>query len=583
MMPLKIAFLKKTGASLPFRLFLLPALLISGVLASLTVQADSVNSRAISSRIINGDASDTAYSWMVSIRVKGNSNGHFCGGSLIDSRWVLSAAHCFADSDPDEEYEVVVNNLVRTTTNTDYVRTIKNVIIHPDFNGQTFKNDLALLELESSISAATISLGTASHVTSAGSGFVQALGWGVQEAGASTLPTTLREVDLNLISGSACTSLGASSSSPDSSQLCAGIAPNGGKDSCQGDSGGPLVYANGSQWVQLGVVSWGDGCAEAGKYGVYSNVAYFSSWITAVINGLSISGQSVPSLYNYFGLAGTGKTLSRTITLKNNSLTTAATLSTFSLSGSASSAFTLSESCPTSLAAQDSCTFVISLKSGSASSYSATMLIDSSLNDISFGLSGDTVQADSTLSSAFDDNSHVWYSGGNSAWALDKTKIVDFSSTLKPGAVYGGGSSLLTTYVSGGGTLSYQILSAMSDDEVLAVYVDNELIDYYIGDAARTNKTWPAKSTTLSSGDHQVIYAYGSYASAAEAAESKLWLASFKVTGGSTTTTGNAAIPVDDFSQDGGGGGGALGTLSLGGLIFLLIQKKRKLIYSKKH
>lgn len=58
--------------------------------------------------------------------------------------------------------------------------------------------------------------------------------------------------------------------------ICAGYA-EGGKDICMRDSGSPLIDDDG---IQVGIASWGEGCAEAGHPGVYTNVAYLRDWIS---------------------------------------------------------------------------------------------------------------------------------------------------------------------------------------------------------------------------------------------------------------------------------------------------------------
>lgn len=79
--------------------------------------------------------------------------------------------------------------------------------------------------------------------------------------------TTLRKVDVSVVSRATCRNNYSTSAITDR-MFCAGVSA-GGKDSCQGDSGGPIIN---SAKVLLGVVSWGDGCARAGKPGVYSNL-----------------------------------------------------------------------------------------------------------------------------------------------------------------------------------------------------------------------------------------------------------------------------------------------------------------------
>lgn len=104
-------------------------------------------------------------------------------------------------------------------------------------------------------------------------------GWGVvNEQG--RLPTNLQVVDVNLVLRATCIkNYGENTIQP--SMICAGVH-NGGKDACRGDSGGPLVQmVKGVSRVQVGIVSWGIGCARPNYPGVYSNVAHLNSWIVS--------------------------------------------------------------------------------------------------------------------------------------------------------------------------------------------------------------------------------------------------------------------------------------------------------------
>ena len=74
----------------------------------------------------------------------------------------------------------------------------------------------------------------------------------------------------------------------DEGMICAGGVE--GEDSCQGDSGGPLTYKSGDQHVLIGDVSYGDGCAQAGKYGVYGRISFFRSWIESKMTSPSFCG-----------------------------------------------------------------------------------------------------------------------------------------------------------------------------------------------------------------------------------------------------------------------------------------------------
>ncbi len=102
---------------------------------------------------------------------------------------------------------------------------------------------------------------------------------------AREIPNKLQYVYLPVISRSLCTVYMDSPYAPIlESHLCAGYVQEGGKDACQGDSGGGFVCSQGSSFVLAGIVSWGDGCAQIKKPGVYTAVSYFLPFIQSGID-----------------------------------------------------------------------------------------------------------------------------------------------------------------------------------------------------------------------------------------------------------------------------------------------------------
>ena len=114
------------------------------------------------------------------------------------------------------------------------------------------------------------------------------IGWGATSSGGAG-SSVLRHVALPLISNQTCRlSYGIFLGAISDRMLCAGV-PQGGIDSCQGDSGGPLVVQDSTvgTWRQVGVVSWGRGCAAPNYYGVYARLPQLSSWIATKIAGVA--------------------------------------------------------------------------------------------------------------------------------------------------------------------------------------------------------------------------------------------------------------------------------------------------------
>lgn len=243
------------------------------------------------------------FPWMGLIRYnneEGVDVGFKCGATLINNRYLLTAAHCILTS--PEPITVVSVRLGEWKLSTD-VDCIYNIAIstcsdpvvdvnvdqqipHPYFSSSNGNNDIGLLRLETDVTYTDfirpICLPPLNLPPPPVGTIMTVCGWGATEEGSQS--DTKSKIEIPLISNSDCEKSVSKFTRITPNQVCAGGVE--GKDACKGDSGGPLmrVYVDDtSQWYQEGVVSRGRGCGKKGFPGVYTRVARYVNWISNII------------------------------------------------------------------------------------------------------------------------------------------------------------------------------------------------------------------------------------------------------------------------------------------------------------
>ncbi|XP_060810685.1 chymotrypsin-2 [Amyelois transitella] len=220
------------------------------------------------SKIVGGqNATDGGIPYQVSLRSLFNS--HFCGGSILNSRWVLTAAHC---TDGQSVYNVKV--VVGTNSLTHGGKTYKaeKIIIHKDYDSNLIVNDVSVIKVTKDIefNSKVRPIKLPERDTDEGAPLLLS-GWG-RVSYPGYLPDRLQVINLTAVSTSQCRDIFVGINEVFDSQICS--LTRSGEGACHGDSGGPLVEGDSI----VGVVSWGMPCAR-GYPDVYSRVYFFRDWI----------------------------------------------------------------------------------------------------------------------------------------------------------------------------------------------------------------------------------------------------------------------------------------------------------------
>nr|BAB60718.1 proacrosin [Halocynthia roretzi] len=249
-----------------------------------------LQSAIITGRIVGGEMAKLGeFPWQAAFLYK---HVQVCGGTIIDTTWILSAAHCFdphmynLQSIKKEDALIRVADLDKTddTDEGEMTFEVKDIIIHEQYNRQTFDNDIMLIEILGSITyGPTVQPACIPGANDAVADGTKCLisGWGdTQDHVHNRWPDKLQKAQVEVFARAQCLA-----TYPESTEnmICAGLR-TGGIDSCQGDSGGPLACPFTENTAQptfflQGIVSWGRGCALDGFPGVYTEVRKYSSWI----------------------------------------------------------------------------------------------------------------------------------------------------------------------------------------------------------------------------------------------------------------------------------------------------------------
>ncbi|XP_022788298.1 prothrombin-like [Stylophora pistillata] len=251
-------------------------------------------------RIVGGTKVEAGHNpWQVSLWNK-KANKHFCGGSLVSERWIVTAAHCLTlggKSLLPSDIEVRLGKLYskKAEPSREQIISPDRIVFHHHYDSgrADYDADIALIHLKTDVIFTDYvrpiylplpSIDDDSELLKTGNiGVIT--GWGRKRETGREVLRRMHQVKVPIVDQVLCQAAH-KKHTVTSNMFCAGYYNGTLGDACAGDSGGPLAIDNGQsasdddqRWVLAGVISWGDGCGRIGKYSVYTRVSKFVHWI----------------------------------------------------------------------------------------------------------------------------------------------------------------------------------------------------------------------------------------------------------------------------------------------------------------
>ncbi len=245
-------------------------------------------------RIVGGvESRQGDYPWMVALLQASEADvfqAQSCGGTLIRPNVVLTAAHCVDDLTSPADMDVALAYDLSEVQPTQRIA-LTRIIVHPNYDPVTVDNDIALLLLSRFVRTPTVTM-VDPVIMSTLDGYMPltVMGWGADanpDVMQAYYPNRLLEAEVDYIVPDICNEL--LDGGVTDNMICAAAVTEGvvvgGRDACVGDSGGPLIYRYNGRLYQVGIVSWGWGCAVPDEPGVYTRVANYGGWIKRTLDG----------------------------------------------------------------------------------------------------------------------------------------------------------------------------------------------------------------------------------------------------------------------------------------------------------
>ncbi|XP_064414867.1 chymotrypsinogen 2-like [Latimeria chalumnae] len=241
------------------------------------------------SRIVNGEeAVPGSWPWQASIQ--DYTGWHYCGGSLFNKHWVVTAAHCGVRT---SDYVVLGAHDRSALGEPVQKMQIEKVVTNSNYNSFTFNYDIALVKLASPAAltnyVSPVCLPDPTDYFPPGMLCVTT-GWGLISTSVCTCmlffisefipPYNLQQAALPIVSTPDCQKNWEGVVTVTDKMICAGGA---GATSCMGDSGGPLVCEVNNTWYLVGIVSWGSGACDLHIPATYARMTEFHDWIDQAV------------------------------------------------------------------------------------------------------------------------------------------------------------------------------------------------------------------------------------------------------------------------------------------------------------